>query len=195
MAKKIGPLIKKQESHKSLVAAVNEISSLVDQRMAHLLGADIVGGDCVFMAIFGKELLAERGIDTTLVGGRAAFGFNRGKFGVIDFGYPGNHNFHPHIEDGIESFIGHAWLEVDDDVVIDFSFPNLQKLVRVSNEASGIVGHDAVEIDTSQIVIRRDEMVSENVRQETMLGRYYSRPIRSITEQVNSFVCLVKILE
>lgn len=193
MAKKTGQLTKKQESHKSLVAAVNEMSSLVDQRMAGVLGAGLVGGDCVFMAIFGKELLAERGIATTLVGGRAAFGFNRGKFGVIDFGYPGNHNFHPHAQDGIESFIGHAWLEVDD-VVIDFSFPNLQKLVRVSNEASGIAGHDEVEIDTSQIVIRRDEMVSENVRQETMLGRYYSRPVRSITEQVNSFVCLVKIL-
>ncbi|WP_375321668.1 hypothetical protein [Aliivibrio logei] len=45
------------------------------------------GGICIPLAVFGQAVLKGYGVETKIVGGKAAFGFNMGAYGVIDFGY------------------------------------------------------------------------------------------------------------
>lgn len=180
-----------------IVAVVYEVYSEVkaqyDTAMNTTFNGNIPamkGGICIPLATLGQAALKKRGIDTKLVGGKAAFGFNTGSYGALDFGF--THNlFMPYAHEGIESFNGHAWLEVDGmDAVIDFSMPELPTLVAISNAEMGITGHEDIELDVTKLVIKRSEMVTAQVRHKPMLGYYYTKPVASITERVHQLADL-----
>ncbi|ELA6601887.1 transglutaminase domain-containing protein [Vibrio alginolyticus] len=183
---------KAQAELERIVAVVYEVYSEVkaqyDTAMNTTFNGNIPvtkGGICIPLATLGQAALKERGIDAKLVGGKAAFGFNMGSYGALDFGFTQN-LFMPYAHEGIESFNGHAWLEfVGMDAVIDFAMPELPRLVAISNAEMGIIEHEDIELDVTKLVIKRSEMVTELVRQKPMLGYYYTKPVKSITERVH----------
>ncbi|WP_367971196.1 hypothetical protein RJD38_08095 [Vibrio scophthalmi] len=176
-----------------VVEAYPEVKTRYDAAMnATYAGKNPVtrGGICIPLALFGQAVLKERGIDPKLVGGKAAFGFNMGSYGAIDFGYPQN-LWMPYAHEGIESFNGHAWLEIEGmDAVIDFALPELPQLIHLTNAEMGISGHDEIQLDINKLLVRRSEMVTAQVRHKPMLGYYYTKPVASITERVHQLADL-----
>ncbi len=180
-----------------IVAVVYEVYSEVkaqyDTAMNTTFNGNIPamkGGICIPLATLGQAALKKRGIDAKLVGGKAAFGFNMGSYGVVDFGYTQN-LWMPYAHEGIESFNGHAWLEVEGiDAVIDFAMPELPQLIKLSNAKMGISGHDEIQLDINKLLVRRSEMVTAQVRHKPMLGYYYTKPVARITERVHQLADL-----
>jgi hypothetical protein len=190
LAIKTGKAQKEKAEFERLVAVVAEVYPHVKKHYDEALGdLDTAqkGGACIPMSLIGQVELEKRGIKAEIVGGRAAFGFNMGKFGVVDFGYQGDHNWMPFADEGIQSFNGHAWLEVEGvDAVIDLSLPMLPESILRSNAAMGIQECEEYMLDTSKLVVRRSEMITESVRQTAKLGYYYSKPIKDITQRVHT---------
>jgi hypothetical protein len=176
-----------------VIDAYPEVKAQYDAAMNATFGGSspvTKGGICIPLAVFGQAVLKEHGVETKIVGGKAAFGFNMGGYGVIDFGYTQN-LLVPYAHEGIESFNGHAWLEVENmDAVIDFAMPELPQLIKLSNSEMGIFGHDEIQLDINKLLVRRSEMVTAQVRHKPMLGYYYTKPVASITKQVHQLADL-----
>ena len=62
------------------------------------------GGNCVVLTKIGHDLLTKAGYSVRVAGGKAAFSINRGKWGIVDFGYS------PTLDIPGTSAIGHFWL-------------------------------------------------------------------------------------
>ena len=187
---------KKQVAFDKLVDVVQRVNPVVQERFkAHIdslrIDIDSAGGACITLSELAQNALLDHGIEAQIVGGRAAFGFNTGKWGSLDFGFNDSNIFHPYAEEGIQSFVGHSWLEVDDfDVVIDFSLPHLSRLIALSNQAMGITAEQEILIDINRIIIHRNEMQTLAIREVTMIGYYYSKPDQIITERVHELIKL-----
>ena len=85
-------------------------------------------GNCVALTKIGYDLLTKAGYSVRVAGGKAAFSINRGKWGIVDFGYS------PTLDIPGTRAIGHFWL-VDDkfEWIIDFTLPFLKDIVHQSD--------------------------------------------------------------
>lgn len=88
------------------------------------------GGLCIGAAKLAYPLLKEKGIEVRVAGGRAAFSVNKGKWGILDYGYDSNP-----ISNGL--FVGHFWL-VCEFGIIDLSLPLLKEVMRKDNLRRGL---------------------------------------------------------
>ena len=85
-------------------------------------------GICVALTKIGYDLLTKAGYPVRVAGGKAAFSVNRGKWGIVDFGYSPTMNIPGTSE------IGHFWLVADEpEWIIDFTLLFLKNLVHLSD--------------------------------------------------------------
>ncbi|EKO3961471.1 hypothetical protein F2K62_002723 [Vibrio fluvialis] len=184
---------KNMELHfNKLVDAMTQLSPMIDAYINEISEhCPAVGGKCILRANITLDLLQERGFDKLkIVGGRAAFGFNNGSRGVLDYGYASD-AFTVFSSDKKVNFNGHAWLEdTEYGFIIDPSIPELPSSINDTNQAMGIA-EEPILLDVSRTVLRKEEIISDAVLRTPLIGYHYSKPDSVITENVHN--CLAHI--
>lgn len=100
-----------------------------DPRLTHKIGA----GLCAFLTRIGHDLLSKAGFPLRIAGGKAAFGVNKGKWGIMDFGYS------PYFPAPGTAYIGHFWLVADEpEWIIDFTLMFLKETMFTSDQERGL---------------------------------------------------------
>ena len=106
--------------------AFNEVKPQLDEADSFF-----EGGLCVLAARLAYEHLTDLGVkDLRVVGGKALFSLNKGRHGLIDFGYSTNSL--------VGRQVGHYWVEHKEKGVIDFSLAYLKKMFVKDNERRGV---------------------------------------------------------
>jgi len=161
--------------------AVKEITPLIFGNLdafrdlnkgAYLVDKDAASGtSCVYVARKAQLLLADRGIDTVLVGGLAAFSVNKGRFGILDYGYSAKANT-TSFANTDNPYHGHCWLEIKSlDVIVDLTTHKLKKTFEADSALRGIT-----ELDfniTTNPVFNKSESKSFDRLMSGELGRHY----------------------
>lgn len=100
-----------------------------DPRLTHKVGA----GLCASLTRIGYDLLSKAGFPLRIAGGKAAFGINKGKWGIMDFGYS------PYFPAPGTAYIGHFWLVADEpEWIIDFTLMFLKETMFTSDQERGL---------------------------------------------------------
>ncbi|EGQ9284514.1 hypothetical protein F7U66_01405 [Vibrio parahaemolyticus] len=139
--------------------------SIIEQinTLSNRLGVDCSLSNCTIMnGLAYQRLLDNDFTDATLEGGKAAFGFNKGQFGMFDLD-ANAHGAQVDINGGMQSFPGHCWVEIKSlNVIVDLTLPDLPKLVKMSNEQQGIKDDEFL-LDTNMIIKKEDTFTRQQI--------------------------------
>ena len=156
-----------------LEKVVTALQPTLESTIARSIG-ELKGGRCVSLNGLGTVELKKLGFDARLVGGKAAFSFNKGKRGIIDYGYQPN-PFHPYAEEGIQSFEGHAWIEIRRlGVIVDFTLPALKGTMLADNLRNGI-NDTEFRLSSKAIVPMNDITTFNELYDNFKIGYHYKR--------------------
>lgn len=155
----------------ALATAKKMLSEDISIKSQHIDAA--VGTSCILVNGLAQKLLAKNGIQSTIVGGRAAFSVNKSQFGIIDFGYGDKKNALTITENCIP-YYGHCWLYIKTlDVIVDLTINNLKATFNIDNERRGITNCD-FKIST-EIVFDNSKTKPFQKLFDGDLGRNYER--------------------
>lgn len=171
-----------------LEKAVTALQPILESTIARIIG-ELKGGRCVSLNGLGTVELKKLGFDARLVGGKSAFSFNKGKRGIIDYGYHSN-PYHPYADEGIQSFEGHAWIEIKKlGVIVDFTLPALKETMLADNRLNGISDTE-FRLSSKPIVQMSDVTTFNDLFENFRIGYHYKRSAEA-TEWVQSMADLL----
>ena len=147
--------------YEELIAHVNDIAQLIDE-VIETAEADIYG-KCISTAKITHAELTKRGIPCQLVGGRAAFSFNKGRFGIIDYGYDQKAAISGHK-------IGHFWIE-SGEYIIDTTLRHLKSEAHKDDMMRGLPPAE-FKLST-KMVLRKREVSTYRQLYRGKLGWHY----------------------
>lgn len=140
--------------------AFNDVKPQLDEA-----GSFFEGGLCVLAARLAYERLTELGVtDLRVVGGKALFSVNKGRHGLIDYGYSTNNSL-------VGRRIGHYWLEHKEKGVIDFSLAYLKNVFLRDNKKRGITDN-TFELG-GRILLSFDRLSSYDELLNGAIGHHY----------------------
>ncbi len=90
-----------------------------------------VTGRCLYWAMYGKLAFEKLGVHANIISAPAMLTLGPGQFDLIDYGMRGDFPF------GEGKFLGHAWLEVDGEIV-DFSMVDVPAIAKQSIVETGL---------------------------------------------------------
>ncbi|MDN2483858.1 hypothetical protein [Vibrio agarivorans] len=182
-------------SSKMLKIQQNKIRKLVASVQQEIVGevkADIsaIGSDpsnmqgtCILLADKLNRRLIDNGINSRFVGGKATFGINTERFGVVDFGYEHSDTDSARMEslysDGSAAvegmtFFGHAWVECKKaELLIDLSLLFLKSSYDKDNTNRGL-HTQPYKLDESKVILEKEELTTRTAIIDGMVGYSYS---------------------
>jgi hypothetical protein len=156
-----------------LQAVVDDITMSVNETFSGLSA-----GDASSIAInnFAIKALVEAGFGAKLVSGKAAFGVNKGKNGVIDYGFSKIEDTANYVADSpIRNFHGHAWIDIKNlDVIVDFTLLSMEAGMLADNEKRDIVDSD-YQLTNKVIVPKSENKTFARLYDYYDIGYHYSR--------------------
>lgn len=147
--------------YKDLVAHVNEIAHLIDS-ITEAAQVDICG-KCLSNTKITYSELKKREIPCRVAGGRAAFSFNLGRFGIIDYGYDEK----PALGG---KKIGHFWI-ISGDYLIDTTLRHL-KSEAIQDDVMRSLPPSEFLLD-DRMVLRRKDISTYKQLYDGKLGWHY----------------------
>ena len=154
--------------YKDLVTIVNDIALVIDD-VLELANKDVYG-KCMASARITHDELKARGIPCRIAGGRAAFSFNKGRFGIIDYGYDEK----PAIAG---KKIGHFWI-VTGDYVVDPTLRFLKEEAWNDDMMRGLPPSQFL-LDDRMVVRKRDLSTFKQLHAGKLGWHYDEIPGRS----------------
>jgi hypothetical protein len=125
---------------------------------------------------YAVKALVAAGFGAKLVSGKAAFGVNKGKHGVIHYGFSKIEDKTHHVaESSINNFHGHAWIDIKNlDVIVDFTLLSMKSGMLLDNAKSGIVDSD-YKLSNKVIVSKSENKTFARLYDNYEIGYHYSR--------------------
>lgn len=178
---------------KSLLPVIQtEVKALTADLVSIIPDIDIRLANCVLVNNLAANRLQEAGFkEARFVAGVAAFGVNKGKFGVIDHGYSNN----ALMMDGTtvqeaNGFNGHAWVELPKlGVIVDLTLPNLEQAMLRDNANRGLTDTDFL-LSKDMIVSMASTTTFEDLLDNYRIGHHYRRNA-AMTEFAQSHIELL----
>ncbi|GAL07904.1 hypothetical protein JCM19237_284 [Photobacterium aphoticum] len=186
--------IKLAKLKKLLPVLRQEIKAKIDEKAAHAQVMLPAGGpaaaaaySCLVINSLMTDALIEHGFShARMVAGKAAFGVNKGKFGVLDYGYSqqadtlnvlglaGDEN----------TFYGHAWIEIPDlKIIVDALLPELQTILAMDNSMRGF--NDNTCLLSKDMIVESSNTISfAKIIDEFAIGHHYQKNAE-LTESAN----------
>jgi hypothetical protein len=125
---------------------------------------------------YSLKALVAAGFGAKLVSGKAAFGVNKGKHGVIHFGFSKVEDTTHFADDSpIRNFHGHAWIDIKNlDVIVDFTLLSMKSGMLADNAKRGIVDSD-YKLSNKVIVPKSENKTFARLYDSNDIGYHYRR--------------------
>lgn len=131
-------------------------------------------GNCVLINGMTCQRLLDNGFNAKLVGGKAAFSVNKGKHGVLDFGYSQRGEAITPSGEMLHGYRGHCWIEIKKlNVIVDLTLPHLEQTFIHNNRQLGISDNE-FKLSKS-MVVSMDETQTWDKLLDGALGYHYQR--------------------
>ena len=144
---------------------------------------DITSGNTSSIAInnYAVKALVAAGFGAKLVSGKAAFGVNKGKNGVINYGFSKIEDSpHDTTVNPTRIFHGHAWIDIKNlDVIVDFTLLSMELRMLTNNLKRGVIDSD-YKLSNKVIVPKSENKTFARLYDNYEIGYHYNRNDKEI---------------